>query len=164
MLIECARLRSGRIANVEERVSKLSASVLLSIFPQIPALIYIGYFQEMVFPSDRLLSLWMLILIVVELIISISVLRKLIRMKTIAFYRTCRAEALQLQSTKIKQEADAAYWTKRKMEKSLAVENITMTTRRGVVVLDWYCFRIKEVSKHKNSVAASSDIIHELSK
>ena len=163
MLIECARLRSGRIANVEERVSKLSASVLLSIFPQIPALIYIGYFQEMVFPSDRLLSLWMLILIVVELIISISVLRKLIRMKTIAFYRTCRAEALQLQSTKIKQEADAAYWTKRKMEKSLAVENITMTTRRGVV-LDWYCFRIKEVSKHKNSVAASSDIIHELSK
>jgi hypothetical protein len=49
------------------------------------------------------------------------------------------------------------------MEKSLAVENITMTTRRGVV-LDWYCFRIKEVSKHKNSVAASSDIIHELSK
>ena len=163
MLIECARLRSGRIANVEERVSKLSASVLLSIFPQIPALIYIGYFQEMVFPSDRLLSLWMLILIVVELIISISVLRKLIRMKTIAFYRTCRAEALQLQSTKIKQEADAAYWTKKKMEKSLAVENITMTTRRGVV-LDWYCFRIKEVSKHKNSVAASSDIIHELSK
>ena len=137
MLIECARLRSGRIANVEERVSKLSASVLLSIFPQIPALIYIGYFQEMVFPSDRLLSLWMLILIVVELIISISVLRKLIRMKTIAFYRTCRAEALQLQSTKIKQEADAAYWTKKKMEKSLAVvENITMTTRRGVVVLD----------------------------
>ena len=164
MLIECARLRSGRIANVEERVSKLSASVLLSIFPQIPALIYIGYFQEMVFPSDRLLSLWMLILIVVELIISISVLRKLIRMKTIAFYRTCRAEALQLQSTKIKQEADAAYWTKKKMEKSLAVENITMTTRRGVVVLDWYCFRIEEVSKHKNSVAASSDIIHELSK
>ena len=164
MLIECARLRCGRIANVEERVSKLSASILLSIFPQIPALIYIGYFQEMVFPSDRLLSLWMLILIVVELIISISVLRKLIRMKTIAFYRTCRAEALQLQSTKIKQEADAAYWTKRKMEKSLAVENITMTTRRGVVVLDWYCFRIKEVSKHKNSVAASSDIIHELSK
>jgi len=117
--IEFVRLNSGRIANIEERVSKLAASSMLSIFPQVPILVYIGYFQEIVFPADCIFSICMLLLMVVEFIFCFQMLRRLIKMKTLSFYRDCIEEASQMRDKQLKEEADVAYWSRRKMEESL---------------------------------------------
>ena len=116
IVIEYIRLESARIGNLDERVSKLAASVLLSIFPQIPIMIYIGYFQEIVFPVDLEFSWIMLSLVSLELFNSISVLRNLIRVKTISFYRSCRDQIIDSKKIQIEQESDAAYWSKRILE------------------------------------------------
>ena len=81
MLLEYTRLKSSRISIVEERVSKLGAAIVLIVFPQMPALIYFGYFQKISFPVERVLSQWMLTLITIELILAISLVRKLIKTK-----------------------------------------------------------------------------------
>ena len=95
IILEYTRLKSSRISIVEERVSKLGAAIVLLVFPQMPALIYFGYFQKISFPVERVLSQWMLTLITIELILAISLVRKLIKTKTLLFYRACRERSLK---------------------------------------------------------------------
>lgn len=102
----------GQSGNIQERVSKLAASMLLSFFPQLPVLLYFGYYQEIIFTADSIFSLILIILLNLELILSLITIRRFIQNKTQQFYRFCRQEADELIKVKGKEEAEVAYWSK----------------------------------------------------
>jgi len=113
---EYVRLKIGAQANVEESVSHLAASMIMCIFPQIPALVYIGYLQEHTFPADRSFSLCILIGITIEFVVSFSVIRKMIRVKTIEYYRSLRQEHMRSMENQIKKDADVLFWSRKRQE------------------------------------------------
>ena len=109
---EGVRLKLGQSGNTQERVSKLAGSMLLSFFPQLPALFYFGYYQEIIFTVDSMFSLVLIILLNLELILSLVTIRRFIQRKTRRFYRFCRQEAEEVIKLKEKEEAEVAYWSK----------------------------------------------------
>jgi hypothetical protein len=126
--IECIRLRSGWIGNLEERVSTLVTSVLLSIFPQILCLVYIGYLQEMVFPADFIFTIVMFILQILSMILSGFVLKRMISIKASDFHISTTQEHIKLTEEKRRRDADIIYWSKRKAQED---ETDIMMCRRG---------------------------------
>ena len=106
---EYIRLNNGRVANLEERVSTLSASMLMCWLPQIPSLLYIAFFQEIIFPADFILSIFMLALLLAEFTLSFLALRKLIQKKTTIFYQSCREQALKFRSDQLQKDAEVVY-------------------------------------------------------
>jgi hypothetical protein len=111
---EFVRLRMGAQANLEESVSHLAASMVICIFPQIPALIYMGYLQEHIYLADRWFSIFIFVGITLEFVVSFSVLRKMIRVKTIEYYRALRQEQMRSREDQMKQNADVVYWSRKK--------------------------------------------------
>ena len=89
---ELCRLYCGYTGNLNERVPETSAFLLVSIFPQIPCLVYLTFFQEHLWPLDRLLGIAQMGLLVLELMVGFNALQALIRRQTAQFYRLCQEE------------------------------------------------------------------------
>ncbi len=111
-VVEVIRLQLGGKGNCQESVSKLAASMLLTVFPQIPVSIYFGYYQEIIFPADTLFATVFIHLLIIQVVVSFLTLRRLIRDKTRRFYRFCIQEAEETKKMKDQKEAEVAYWSR----------------------------------------------------
>lgn len=89
---ETARLYLGHTGNLHDRVPLLSAFLLITIFPQIPCIIYLSYYQELVFPVDSSAGSLMVAIIGLEVLLGCGALRSLIRRRTASFFESCRTE------------------------------------------------------------------------
>jgi len=87
MIVEIIRLNLD--GNLREDVPKLAAFLILTIFPILPTVVYVGYFQEFIFPADRVLSCIMIIVLCGEVFLTYITLKRFIHVKTVQFYRTC---------------------------------------------------------------------------
>eukprot|EP01036_Dinobryon_divergens_P023605 gene23605-31968_t len=87
--IEPFRLYYGFSGNLRERVPDLAAYLLISVFPQLPLVIYLAFFQPVLFPIDPIMGSLMFIFLVVQVIFGLQTIRKLIRFQTIQFMRLC---------------------------------------------------------------------------
>ena len=65
----------------------MSAFLLMTIFPQLPCVLFLGFYQELLFPFDESCGAIMVILLVVELLIGYLTLHSLIARQTAQFYR-----------------------------------------------------------------------------
>ena len=108
LLIEWLRLRAGRLGNTVERVSSLAASLLLLCFPQIPAIIYLGFGQEIPFKAESILSILMIIILVFEAALTLIVIKGFIKCKTISFYEACDKELKK----EFERKNEIAYWSR----------------------------------------------------
>ena len=90
LVVEPLRLVLGYIGNLQERVPQMSAFLLMTIFPQIPCLIFLALFQEHLFPYDRAAGNILLLSMIIEVIIGFQHLQQLIRKSTAEFYRMCQ--------------------------------------------------------------------------
>ncbi len=112
LVTEGKRIQLGQHGNIQERVSKLATAMLLSIFPQLPALVYLGFYQEIIFPTDVVFAIILIAIIILQIVIAFFTLRRFIREKTRMFYRFCRKEAEELRKKRESEEAEVAYWSK----------------------------------------------------
>jgi hypothetical protein len=64
VLAEIVRFYYGFRGNLREKVPDLLTYLLVSVFPQIPLVIYLGFFQEILFPIDYLLGGFILVTMV----------------------------------------------------------------------------------------------------
>lgn len=119
-VVEVIRLQLGEKGNCEESVSKLAASMLLTVFPQIPVSIYFGYYQEIIFPADTLFASVLINLLIIQVVVSFLTLRRLIRDKTRRFYRFCIQEAEEAKKLKDQKEAEVAYWSKYAVDEQIS--------------------------------------------
>jgi len=86
-LAEMCRLYCGFVGNLNERVPETSAFLLITVFPQLPALIYLTFLQEHTYPMDTICGTLMLLVTSLELFIGAAAFQNLIRRQTAQFYR-----------------------------------------------------------------------------
>ncbi|GMI38723.1 hypothetical protein TrCOL_g8622 [Triparma columacea] len=89
---EIARVYFAYVGNLKERVPQMSAFLLMTIFPQLPCVLFLGFYQELLFPFDESCGAIMIILLVVELLMGYLTLHALIARQTAQFYRLCQEE------------------------------------------------------------------------
>ena len=89
---EMARFYFAYIGNLKERVPQMSAFLLMTIFPQLPCVIFLGFYQELLFPFDLSTGVVMLTMLIVELLVGYMTLHTLIQRQTAQFYRLCQEE------------------------------------------------------------------------
>lgn len=70
---------------MNEKVPDTATYLLMSIFPQLPIVLYLAYFQPTVFPVDPILGTFMLAFLVAELILGVLLIRKQIKQQTTYF-------------------------------------------------------------------------------
>lgn len=92
-LAEIPRVYIGYVGNLHERVSELLGFIFLSVFPQFPLVIYMAFFQEHVFPTDRIMGTVMCGIMVFEVFAAFRTLNSIVRLKTTRFYRLCQQES-----------------------------------------------------------------------
>ena len=109
---ESARLKLGQTGNSQESVSKISSSILISFFPQLPLLFFFGFFQEITFHTDKVIVSIMIALVFIQLVLAFKTTKIFIRDKTQQFYRSCRQESIEYLYSKEKEEAEVAYFSK----------------------------------------------------
>jgi hypothetical protein len=64
VVIEPIRLSLGFSGNLTEKVPNLATYLLMTVFPQLPLVVYLGYLQGVTFPIDNILGSFMLICLV----------------------------------------------------------------------------------------------------
>jgi hypothetical protein len=113
--VEIARLQLGNVGNRNGHVSKLAMSQLLSFFPQLPALVYFGFYQEIKFTADfeNIVAYILLLLLALEVIFGVITTRRFIKNEKRHFYNCCRNGAEITQKWKENNEAEIAYWSTR---------------------------------------------------
>ncbi len=89
---EVVRLYYGISGNMMEKVPELATYVLLTIFPQMPFMIYFAYVQPVLFPVDPILGSFMLIYLVVQIYFGLITIRNQIRSQTSQFMRLCEED------------------------------------------------------------------------
>ena len=89
---EVSRFYFAYTGNLKERVPQMSAFLLMTIFPQLPCVIYMAFYQEVVFPFDSSAGALMFVMLWVELIAGYFTLHTLIARQTAQFYRLCQEE------------------------------------------------------------------------
>ncbi len=89
---EMSRTYFGYVGNLKELVPQMSAFLLTTIFPQLPCVVYLAYYQEFLMPFDLAVGSIMLGVIVVELGVGYVTLHGLIERQTSQFYRLCQEE------------------------------------------------------------------------
>ncbi len=77
LLVEVARLFAGQRGVLLDKVPELVVFVLLSLFPQAFAIIYLGFLQEKILVWDRCMNAIMLLLILVEAMLTCRLLRSI---------------------------------------------------------------------------------------
>jgi transmembrane protein 17 len=78
--------------NLKERVPELSTYILVTIFPQMPFIIYLAYVQPVLFPADPILGSFMLVFLCVQVVFGLQTVRMLIRSQTARFLRVCEED------------------------------------------------------------------------
>jgi hypothetical protein len=64
VLVEGIRIRFGMSGNLREKVPDLLTYLLISVFPQLPLVLYLAFFQEICFPVDPVMGVIMLLVLV----------------------------------------------------------------------------------------------------
>lgn len=93
LVTEPFRLYFGYSGNLQEKVSHVVSYLLISVFPQLPLVVYLAYLQEITFPMDFIMGSIMLIFLILDIFFGVRMLRSLIRSQTAQFRRICEAEA-----------------------------------------------------------------------
>ena len=93
LVAEMSRLYVGMKGVLRDKLPEMSAFFLLSFFPQVWTVIYLGFLQEIIFPFDRVLGAIMLLVILLELVLAWRFLRSIITRQSAKFYRNLRVEA-----------------------------------------------------------------------
>ena len=88
-VFEVVRLYYGISGNMTEKVPELATYILLTIFPQMPFMIYFAYVQPVLFPVDPILGTFMLIALVIQIYLGFLTLVRQIRSQTSQFMRLC---------------------------------------------------------------------------
>lgn len=91
-VFELVRLYYGISGNMMEKVPELATYVLLTIFPQMPFMIYFAYVQPVLFPVDPILGTFMLLYLVVQVYFGMITIRSQIRSQTSKFMRLCEED------------------------------------------------------------------------
>jgi hypothetical protein len=90
---EVFRVYYGYSGNLTEQVSHMSSFLLLTVFPQIPALAFLCLLQEHPYPFERTCGYLMLVMLVIEFYLGNQANQKLIRRQTASFLRLCQDTA-----------------------------------------------------------------------
>ena len=77
---------------MSQQVPEISAFLLVTFFPCLPAICYLSFFQEHAYPFDAIAGIIMLLLLAVEFVIGSMAWNKLIVRQTAQFYRLCQEE------------------------------------------------------------------------
>ena len=109
---EVPRLVAGRSGNVEENISRLSAFIFLTMFPQVPAVIYFAFYQEMCFPMDRAVGITMIIFLSCGLLLGCITIQSFVKRQTREFYQSCREKQDWMWEVNRKNEAELLYWSR----------------------------------------------------
>lgn len=96
--MEYVRLQLGQRGNKNShkqtgsrsRIPKVVSFLLITFFPQLPLVVYLGYFQELIFPCDIVLRTLMLMVICSELVVGVGALSHFIRWQIDEFERECQ--------------------------------------------------------------------------
>lgn len=64
VVVEPIRLSLGFSGNLTEKVPSLATYLLMTIFPQLPLIVYLGFLQGVTFPIDNILGSFMLMCLV----------------------------------------------------------------------------------------------------
>lgn len=86
---EMTRIALGYIGNMMENVPMIAAFLLLTIFPQLVAVLFFTFLQSPVFPFDSGSGLVMTIFLLVELFVGRKTFKELIERQTAQFVRLC---------------------------------------------------------------------------
>jgi transmembrane protein 17 len=89
---ELSRFYFAYTGNLKERVPQMSAFLLMTIFPQLPCVLYLAFFQEFIYPFDAGAGVVMFTLLLIELFAGYMTLHTLIARQTAQFYRLCQEE------------------------------------------------------------------------
>jgi hypothetical protein len=74
---ELIRLWIGHTGNLREQLPQMSVFVMISIFPQVPCLLYLTQLQLMQLPIENALGGLLLALVVAEIFVGFSAARRL---------------------------------------------------------------------------------------
>lgn len=88
-VFEVVRLYYGISGNMTEKVPELATYVLITIFPQIPFMVYFAYVQPVLFPVDPILGTFMLVYLAVQIYFGFMTIRQQIQSQTAKFMRLC---------------------------------------------------------------------------
>lgn len=84
---ELIRLYFGYSGNLQEKLPQIAVFFLLSIFPQLPCLVYVMHLQSLQLPMESVLGWSVFILTLVELGLSYGAVRKLVVKQTSSYAR-----------------------------------------------------------------------------
>eukprot|EP01031_Cornospumella_fuschlensis_P024042 gene24042-29093_t len=73
--------------NLKESVPNMATFLLMTIFPQLPLVCFLAYFQPMFFPVDKIVGSLMFIFLIIECGLSWFTMRTIIRSQTAQFMR-----------------------------------------------------------------------------
>ncbi len=91
-MIEPFRLYYGIRGNMKERVPDIATFLLISIFPQLPFVVFLGFFQTVYYPIDVILGSLMIIFLILNIYFGFRSIRFLIRSQTAQFMRLCEMD------------------------------------------------------------------------
>lgn len=89
VLIEPVRLLLGISGNMRERVPELAAFLLLTVFPQLPVTVLLGFLAADRMPMDIIAAAPQLVFVVLEAVVAYSTVRSLMQKQTAEFFREC---------------------------------------------------------------------------
>jgi transmembrane protein 17 len=89
LVVEPYRLYFGFSGNLREKVPDLATYLLMTVFPQVPIVIYLGYLQSVTYPVDAIMGTLVLIFLIVQFYCGVKTMQRLIRMQTSQFLRSC---------------------------------------------------------------------------
>jgi hypothetical protein len=75
---------------VQMQLPELAAFLLLTFFPQVFTVLYLGFLQEIILPADVTLGTIMLTFVIVEIVLVWRYMRCIITRQTALFYRDVR--------------------------------------------------------------------------
>lgn len=85
--LEPLRLYYGFSGNLKENVPSLATYLLVTLFPQMPFILYLAYIQPVLFPIDPIIGSLMVVFLVVQFVLGFAATRKIIRSQTVQFMR-----------------------------------------------------------------------------
>jgi transmembrane protein 17 len=98
LITELPRLWFGYTGNLREKVPQLSAFQLLTIFPSLPAVVYLALLQPVRFPIETSLGLTIIFFEILELVVSYRALRRQIAIQTASFFRLVQEDPAEAET------------------------------------------------------------------
>eukprot|EP00616_Rhizochromulina_sp_CCMP1243_P013708 CAMPEP_0118964310 /NCGR_PEP_ID=MMETSP1173-20130426/2036_1 /TAXON_ID=1034831 /ORGANISM="Rhizochromulina marina cf, Strain CCMP1243" /LENGTH=178 /DNA_ID=CAMNT_0006912751 /DNA_START=31 /DNA_END=567 /DNA_ORIENTATION=- len=105
-LAEPTRLFYGYSGNLTEQVPHSSAFFLITVFPQVPGVLFLTFAQEHSYPIERILGSIVLIFLFAEIYFGSSALRRLMAKQMSHFYRLQNQHDMSAQEDRVGLLAD----------------------------------------------------------